>query len=175
MFDTQKLKFGYIAGGLSILVLLLTYLFIDQFSTVGKVVNNGIVAVNLGLCIYAVIDAKKKNGGYLTFKEAFSAFMLNRIVNIVLAMGFMTLLYFVIDPDFRESIAEKTTAMQIENMEKRGASEEVILQQAARLEQYNLNNPIVLFWTFMGSIVFNALVGLLLAAGLKRDVPEELR
>lgn len=175
MFDVQKLKFGYGAGALSILALLLTYLFIDQFSTFGKVINNGIVVVNLGLCIYAVIDAKKQNDGYLTFKEAFTAFMLNRIVNIVLAIGFMALLYFVIDPDFRESIAERTTALQLEAMERRGATEEVILTQTERLEKYNLNNPVVLFWTFLGSIVFNAILGLLLAAGLKRDVPVELR
>ena len=99
-------NYGAFAGVLAIILQLGYYLFIDQFSSFGKVSGVDILIV-VNFIIYFFRDRVKKKEGFATFKEVFSVFMINRIINITLSLGFVVLLYFVIDTDFRDLVAER--------------------------------------------------------------------
>jgi uncharacterized membrane protein SpoIIM required for sporulation len=119
-----------------------------------------------------VIELKKRKEGFATFKEVFSVFMINRIINITLSLGFVVLLYFVIDTDFRDLVAEKQYEMQYERLLNRNISEEQIENQLSILSNWNAKNIKVYLFTWLGYIVVNAIISLFVAAAMKKNNPE---
>lgn len=169
--DKTTLKYGYIAGGIAIALQLLYYLFIDQFSGIGKVLSTIVLVANFGIAMYALLNMKKRNEGFLTFREAFTSFMLVRIISITFGVAFTLLLYFVIDTDYRDGIAEKTINVQMEAIQQRGLEGEQLEIALEKLEKFSAANIMVHIWTFLGLVVFNSVIGMLIAAVTKKNRP----
>ena len=165
-------NYGAFAGVLAIILQLGYYLFIDQFSSFGKVSGVILIVVNFIICFFSVIELKKRKEGFATFKEVFSVFMINRIINITLSLGFVVLLYFVIDTDFRDLVAEKQYERQYERLLNRNISEEQIENQLSILSNWNAKNIKVYLFTWLGYIVVNAIISLFVAAAMKKNNPE---
>ncbi|MEC8458935.1 MAG: DUF4199 domain-containing protein [Bacteroidota bacterium] len=165
-------NYGAVAGVLAIILQLGYYLSIDQFSLLGKVSEGFLIVVNFLVCFWSVVELKKRKGGFATFKEVFSVFMINRIINITLSVGFVVLLYFVIDTDFRDLIVEKQYEMQYERLLNLNISEERIENQLAIMSNWNAKNIKVYLATWSGYIVVNAIISLIVAAAMKKNNPE---
>jgi len=164
-------NYGVVAGGLAVFLQLGYYLFIDQFSSLGKVSDVVLLLSNFIICFWSVVEFKKRNNGFATFKEVFSIFMINRIINITLSLGFVVLLYFVIDTDFRDLVVEKQYEMQYKQLLNRNISEEHMEIQLAVLSEWNGKNIKVYLFTWLGYIIVNAIIGLLVGAAMKKNNP----
>ena len=81
------------------------------------------------------------------------------------------LLYFVIDTDFRDLVVEKQYEMQYEQLLNRNISEEQIEKQLAVLSEWNGKNIKVYLFTWLGYIIVNAIIGLLIGAAMKKNNP----
>lgn len=164
-------KIGLIYGSVSILYALYAYL-ID--STVYTKMWTGIAFffVAIGFYIYAVAKVKKEMGGYISFKEAFSAFMVAAIVATALSTVFNMLLMGVIDPAFAEEVFDNIKMVTYERLENANLPEEKMEEIMANFEG---KNPFSLWSqtkTFFTGVAFSAIIGLITAAAMKKDNPE---
>ena len=80
----------------------------------------------------------------------------------------MCFLYFVIDTDFRDFVAEKQYEMQYERLLNRNISEEQI-ENHFNTEQLERKNIKVYLFTWLGYIVVNAIISLIVAAAMKKE------
>ena len=114
--DKDLYNYGLIAGTLAVLLQLSYYLILDQFSTFGQISGVVLIVVNFVVCLWSVVELKKRQNGYATFREVFSVYMINRIINITLSIGFVIALYFWIDTDFRDMVVDKQLGTTMEKL-----------------------------------------------------------
>ncbi len=164
-------RFGLIIASIGIFYTLMAYL-IDLQILVNTFAGIGLWLVNMILLIVAVFQVKKAFGGYISFKEAFSTFILTYIISSLVSAVFAILLFAVIDPEAADNVQELIIETTVNMMERFGAPEESITEQVEQLEatnQFSVVNQVKGFFT---GIVFYAVIGLIVAAILKKNKPE---
>lgn len=167
----NALKFGLIAGIIPILYTLYAYL-IDLTLMVNFFSGIGMWIVMMVIFILSVSKTKKALGGFITFKNAFSTFILSYLVSAVLSGLFSILLFVVIDPEVSEQINELTIEKSVEMMERFGTPEAEIDRQVEAMEgQNNFNMMGILKSMLMGILIYSVL-GLIIAAIMKKKEPE---
>ena len=169
--DRDLYNYGLIAGTLAVLLQLSYYLIIDQFSTFGQISGLVLIVVNFVICLWSVIDLKKRQNGFASFREVFTVYMLNRIINITMSIGFLIILYFVIDTDFRDMVVDKQFVAQMEQLNAANLSESDMADALATIEKWSGRNMMVYIFTWLGYIVVNSIIGLIIAATFKKDEP----
>jgi len=169
--DRDLYNYGLIAGTLAVLLQLSYYLIIDQFSTFGQISGLVLIVVNFVICLWSVIDLKKRQNGFASFREVFTVYMLNRIINITMSIGFLIILYFVIDTDFRDMVVDRQFVAQMEQLNAANLSESDMADALATIEKWSGRNMMVYIFTWLGYIVVNSIIGLIIAATFKKDEP----
>lgn len=169
--DRDLYNYGLIAGTLAVLLQLSYYLIVDQFSTFGQISGLVLIVVNFVICLWSVIDLKKRQNGFASFREVFTVYMLNRIINITMSIGFLMILYFVIDTDFRDMVVDKQFVAQMEQLNAANLSESDMQNALATIEKWSGRNKMVYIFTWLGYIVVNSIIGLIIAATFKKDEP----
>jgi len=169
--DKDLYNYGFIAGTLAVLLQLLYYLILDQFSTFGQISSVVLIVVNFIICLWSVIELKKRQNGYATFREVFSVFMINRIVNITLSIGFVVALYFWIDTDFRDIVIDKQLGTTMEKLSNANMPADQKISTLEAIENWSGRNIKVYLFTWLGYIVVNSIIGLIIAATFKKDEP----
>lgn len=175
--DVKKIgiRFGLIISGLGIAYYLIPYLidpallgntYYGIFLWVMKITN-------LILLVVGVAQVRKLFGGFITFKDAFSTYMVGAIISVAIVSTFTILLFQVIDPEVVGVIEEATITSAVDLMEKFGAQEadieKAIVDIEARFdEQYELSKQLLAIGV---SIVVNAIIGLIVGLILKKDQP----
>lgn len=128
--------------------------------------------VNLILLIVAVSMVKRASGGFISFKDAFSTFILTYIIASLITSLFTMLLFAVIDPGAADKLHDLIIESTVSMMEKFGAPEAKIDEQVKAMQdtnQFAIGNQVKGF--FMG-IVFYAVLGLITAAAMKKNRPQ---
>jgi len=169
--DRDLYNYGLIAGTLAVLLQLSYYLIVDQFSTFGQISGLVLIVVNFVICLWSVIDLKKRQNGFASFREVFTVYMLNRIINITMSIGFLIILYFVIDTDFRDMVVDRQFVAQMEQLNAANLSESDMADALATIEKWSGRNMMVYIFTWLGYIVVNSIIGLIIAATFKKDEP----
>ena len=172
-------QFGIISTLVSILYVLGIYI-VDESLFSSRWGGILVLLATLAIFIFAVIQYKKENGGYASFREAFSAFMLPFIFAALLGMVFNLTFYNWVDADLVSRNGERQYDMMMEMPEEQlngamkfmgvATTDELhtkIMEQAADSQ------------TLMGqlkasgmAIVFFSLIALVVAAVIKKNRPE---
>ena len=171
LVKTTASRYGLIIAGIGISYTLLAYL-IDLELLVNPYMGIGLWIVNFILLIVAVSTVKKSFGGFISFKDAFSTFLLTYAASALITALFSILLFSLIDPTAAERLHELIIESTVNMMEKFGAPEEQIETQVESLEnnqQFSMVNQVRGF--FMGIVIF-AVIGLIVAAIMKKNKPE---
>lgn len=163
-------RFGLIAAAISVGYTLLAYL-VDITLMVNYFAGIGLWIVGLIIFILAVSRAKKQMGGFITFRDAFSTFILAYIIFALISTSFNILLFGVIDTAAAEEIRELTIEAQVELMENIGAPEDQIEENIQMLEEGNPYGIGSLVQGFFWGIVIYAIIGLIVAAIMKKNPP----
>lgn len=166
------IRYGLILGCFPILVTLLAYLAFP--SILGNYwVGSLVIIANIVFLLLSVIYAKRALGGYLSFKEAFTAFMFTWIISAAMGAVFNILLFKVIDPAFAETVKEISIEASVDMMETFGMSDEQMEQAIEQAEagvekQYSYAGMLM---GFLYSTVFGAILGLITAAVFQKKRP----
>lgn len=165
-------KFGIILGVFSILSTTLMYC-IDLKLFVNIWIGVCLFLISLAIGIVSVAQSKKQIGGFITFKEAFTAFFITMAIGLALNILFSILLFNVIDPDaaltIRDNIIEYTVTM----LQKANTPSATIKQQVETMRStnsYSISNQIQTYFWFL---LFYIIVGLLVAIALRNKTAQD--
>lgn len=126
--------------------------------------NMGIIII-LGIC--TVFIARKKSGGYVTFREAFTPYLIAITIGVTVNYIVYNILFNLVDPSAKDIINTELYNMLIETLNNSGLPQEQIdeqLNKAKEISQFEVKSQIFM-WA--GSILRNSILGLLLAAIFK--------
>lgn len=172
---TIPLRWGLIIGIVSILTFTIYSMF--MMMTVGVWGGMGFLFISfvITMILMAVMatQQRKAMGGYITFKEAFSAIFVCILVVVVLYQLYAAVYTTWIDPEYYDKQLEMSNKMTIEI----GASEEQAELAATRAEE-QIENQKSFGGKLMGvllSIILYSLFGFIIAAIVKRNKPEHLQ
>lgn len=164
-------KFGLIMAGLMISYTLLAYV-VDQALFVNMVVGFALIIGSISIFIVSAVQTRKGLGGYITFKEAFTAFMLTYIIYASVTTVFSILLFNIIDPDLAAQLKDMTMEKSVEMMEGFGMSDDLIAESIAKQEEVDNYSIISQLKSFLMGIVIYSVLGLIVSAVLKKNRPE---
>jgi len=151
------LQYGLIVGLVLILLQLLFFLIgIDKETYAGGIS----LAAMFVLCFWAVLEARKKNDGFMSFGQGFKAGVLALLSGGLLSLTYYYLHITLVDPNYLENMLQ----FQTEKMRAKGLTDESI-QQSMGFIGY-MSRPGIA--TLLGSvnIIISSLFFSLIAAAL---------
>ncbi|AEV31867.1 hypothetical protein Oweho_0855 [Owenweeksia hongkongensis DSM 17368] len=163
-------KFGPIIAAIGISYTLIAYL-VDMHLMVNMWAGISLWVINFVLLIIAVRTAKVAMGGFISFKNAFSTFLLTFVLSSLLSTVFAILLFGVVDTEAADQLQELTIETSVSFMEKLGTPESEIEKQVSAMEENNQFSALNQVKGFFMGIVFYAILGLIVAAVMKKDKP----
>lgn len=163
-------KFGPIIAAIGITYTLLAYL-IDMHLMVNMWAGIILWVVNFILLIIAVRSAKQMLGGFISFKQAFASFILTFVLSSLLTTVFAILLFGVVDTEAADQLQELTIETTVSFMENMGTPESEIEKQVEAMEGNNQFSALNQVRGFFMGVVFYAILGLIVAAVMKKDKP----
>lgn len=134
----------------------------------------GIVLFLVIIVIGIVSTAKAKSllNGFISFKQAFTAWFTTIVVGILISTVVNIVLFNVIDPEAAEIIKQNTIEATVSMMENFGTPQEAIDQAVIEIEntnQFAVGNLLKsLAWQFL----FYAVIGLIVALIMKKKDPD---
>ncbi len=129
--------------------------------------------VILGIGIALLIKTKKELNGVFPFKEAFTTYFLSSVIATVIAIGFNIILFNFIDTEAKENIQQLITENAVEMMRKFNAPAESIKEAVAQMKESNQFDTMNQLKGMGFSLIFSAIVGLILAAIFKSKTVQE--
>ena len=123
--------------------------------------------------IVSSMGAKKLLGGFISFKNAFTAYFIAILVGILISSIVSIVIFNVIDPDAANILQEKIIESQIAMMENFGTPQEVIDEAVSKAQA---NGSMYSIGNILKSIAFQlvgfSIVGLIVAAVVKKNDPD---
>ena len=130
------------------------------------------LAATIAMGVTSVVKSKKALGGYISFKDAFTAFFITLAVGGLINTIMTVIIFNVIDPDAAIELQEKVIAFQTEKLESYNVPDQKIDTIIAKMEaKGNLYAPANLLQSFVLQIAGFSIVGLIVAAILKKREP----
>ena len=166
------IKYGSIFGALNVLYILYGYI-IDKTIFTMDVLGILIFFIGVGIYVFASAKVKESQGGYATFKDIFSTYIISGVVATAIGSGFTILLFGVIDPEFASEITELFRDANFDKLEGLGMSDDQITESMDKLRQMEPFGIRFQLKSAAFSIMFNAVVGLIVAAAMKKNNPDE--
>ena len=123
---------------------------------------------------YAAIQAKKNQGGFLTFKETFTSFLVTVLVGLFISTLFSILLFNVIDPEAKQVITDNVIKMTTGLMEKFGtkpADINAIIKEMQKTDSFGVVGQLK---GFLFNIVIYSIIGLITALIIRRERPQSI-
>ncbi len=116
---------------------------------------------------------RKAMGGFITFKEAFSAIFVSILIVVGMSQLYSVIYTNLIDPEYYEKTLQMSQNMTIQM----GASEEVAEQAMTNAEEQIAKQKSVggILMSAMFQIILYSLFGFIIAAIVKRNKPEHLQ
>src|SRR5690606_22568246 len=130
------------------------------------------LAVNTILGIMAVSKAKSALGGYISFKEAFTTFFLALLIGSILYILFMYILWNFIDPEGANAVVEATIETTVEWLQAAGTPEGDIKEMVEQMRASDNFGLVGQLKALAGSVIIYSIIGLIVAAAMKKNKPE---
>ncbi|WP_290699839.1 DUF4199 domain-containing protein [Lacinutrix sp.] len=129
-----------------------------------------IFILTIGLAFFSVYKAKKILNGFITFKQAFTAFFITIALAVFIKVVIDYVLFNFIDAEAAIIMQEKALDTQVGLLQNFGMSEEQIaLAVEAAEDQPNLYSLQSLLFGLFGSLAFYSIIGLIVALIMKRN------
>ena len=123
--------------------------------------------------IVSAVSARKLLGGFISFKDAFTAFFITIAIGLVIPALIGLVIFNFVDPDAATLLQEKIVESQLSMMEKFGAPQasidEAMKQMEAQGSFFSISNSLK---SIAYQLVGFSVVGLIVAAVVKRNDPD---
>ena len=171
----HAIRWGLIVAGVSITMTILLYI-IDYSLMVQLKVLFSLLAIYLGITIYAGIEYRKSVGGFLPYGKAFQHGYLVLILSGLIATLFAAILYNVIDPELPQKLTDASIENTREMMENFGAPDDAIdkaIEDARErtAKQFTLGGQALGYLTIL---VASAIMALISALIVRKNEPVEV-
>lgn len=130
--------------------------------------------IMVSVAVFTTVKYKNKLGGFLSFKEAFSSFIITVIVGSLISVLYTIVLFNFIDPEAGRILGENLIKYTTGLMEKFGAKPADIneaVKEMAKTDSYGIYGQLK---GYISSIVIYSIIGLVTALIIKRDRPQSL-
>ncbi len=170
---STAMRYGMIWALFSILLGLITYLmgWTDPSSSLsaGSILTSIIsIALNITMLVLAIkYHRDKELGGFISFGRGFKTGMLTTLVFAVIATVWALIFFNFIATDMIDGIQDA----MVEKWEEQGLSDEQI-EQAQSYTGFMSSPAFMVGATFVGSLIWGAILSLIVSAVLKKDQPQ---
>lgn len=168
---SKGINFGIIYGLVLILPVLYSYA-IDQ-TFFASFWNLGITLLAFFVHGFWIVGSlKKAQGGYATFKEAFSVFFLANAIGLLISVTMTILIFVVIDPELQNTVRELSIAKTTTLLEDMGATTDVIEQTISDIKEQDNYSVGAQLKSYLYSLIFASVFGALISLILKKKREE---
>lgn len=164
-FVREGIKIGLINGAIALLIMYGSYFAgLDTFVT-AQFYSKFIPYMMIILIVYG-LQLRKKNGGYLTFKDGLQySFLSYVIVALLVAIG-TYILFNLVDKD----LTQKSFDLSLERLNKMGMKQEDIEKAIGKREEQKTDFGTIFLGTGMG-LVWDFVVSLIVSIIIRREKP----
>ncbi|MDG1064130.1 MAG: DUF4199 domain-containing protein [Flavobacteriaceae bacterium] len=133
----------------------------------------GILSLLLVIAMGIISTAKSKGllGGFMTFKEAFTAYFITTAVGLAISTAVGILIFTVIDPELASYLNEQSLLMVQDMMARFGAPQEEIdkaIAEAAQVDNFSIMSQAKSYFSLL---IFHSVLGLLIGLIFKKAAP----
>lgn len=164
------LTHGVIIGVVYAFITTLMYAFdLSLFTNFG--LGLFLIVLVVGFSIFSVVRIKKMLSGVITFRQAFMSYIIPIIVCIAINSLLTGLLFNVIDIEAKEVITENSIEAAEKMMRAFGAKDSEIDPALDKIREQDNFAPVNLLKSFIYSVIFHSVFGLIIAAIFKTRRP----
>jgi hypothetical protein len=133
----------------------------------------GIMSLLLVVVMGIIATAKSKGltGGFMSFKEAFSAYFITYAVGLAISTAAGILIFTVVDPDLAQYLNERSMEIAQEYMVRFGAPQAEIDKAMAELATKDNFSVVNQAKSYASLLIFHAVIGLLIGLIFKKKDP----
>lgn len=168
---SSAINYGLYLGAALALVTVAIYA-IDLSLMVNMWLGILLILVIVGFGVVSTAKSKGILEGFLSFKQAFSSYFITVVVGITISTIVSALLFNFIDPDAAIQMKEMTIETTIKMLEGFGAPPETIAEAVEKIENQNQFGIGALIQNLIWSFVIQAILGLIVAAIMKKSNPD---
>ncbi|WP_248723897.1 DUF4199 domain-containing protein [Seonamhaeicola sp. ML3] len=173
----KSVKSNAVNLGLYLAIILSLYTVIGYVVNLELLINFWMIFLVLPIIIlifgiYTIGKTKKLQDGFASFKEAFSSYFITVAVGIFVSTLVSFILFNFIDPEAALELKEIALEKSAEMMKSFGAPPEQIAQQIEAAEKKDTQSLKSQVLQLAQSLVFFTILGLIVAAIMKKNRPE---
>ena len=162
-----SIRRGFLLG-LSLIWILLTSYFAD----IGLLTNVWVGLLNVitivGFGIYSILSAKKVLKGFLSYREAFTAYFITAIIGNILVMSFTIFLFNgIMSPEDKEIHKNNLIEFGIKQAKANALDQAKIDEFVEKANEYNPFDPIEIVKPVFKNLMRDILIGLILALAFR--------
>ncbi|SDS64815.1 Protein of unknown function [Formosa sp. Hel1_31_208] len=132
-----------------------------------------LIFIIIGFGLAAALKSRKAMGGFMSFKDAFTSYFITIAIGTLISTVVGIVIFNFVDPESAEYINDKIITMTAETMENWGAPQANIDEAMAKMEGQNNFSTAAQLQSYVVRLVILALLGLIVAAIVKRKDPNE--
>lgn len=158
--------------GIALSLITITIWFVNLNLMANMWLGIGILLAVIAFGVVSTAKSKSIMNGFLTFKEAFSSYFITIAVGVIISQVISFILFNFIDPDAAKQIQQITIDSTVNMMEGFGAPAESIAEAVEKIESTNQFSIVNVLKSTAWSLVFQAVIGLIVAAIMKKSNPD---
>jgi len=172
IWHNPSVKYGLTGGLVTILILIVYYMMgIEAFTNpqYSLIMFGLLLIINLALGIWAGLEEKQNNAGYLPVKDAVIRILITFVIVVVFYHVFYYLLFNFIDPSLQEASKQQMVEQVKERMtDNENISDEEMQKQIEAIKESRFTIGQAVFLTFIFSVLSLG-VALVLAAFIRNE------
>ncbi|WJJ97885.1 DUF4199 domain-containing protein [Algibacter luteus] len=122
--------------------------------------------------IISIVKVKQAQGGFASFKEAFTSYFITILLGLLISTVVSFLIFNVVDTDAAETLKQKTIEQTVQMMEGFNTPVEVIDETVEKMEAQNQFGIAGVLKNLAGQLVLFSIIGLIVAAVMKKSNPD---
>ncbi len=168
---SNSINRGLYLGGFLVLVTVLGYVLNMELLVkwwLGILLLLVIVIVG----IVSVAKAKDILEGFISFKQAFTAYFVTVAIGVLISVVFNIILFVFIDPEAAQQLQQQIIDNTVNMMEGFGAPADAIAEQVDKMESQNQFSLGTQLMSIAWQLLIYAVIGLIVAAIMKKSNPD---
>ena len=168
---SNSINRGLYLGGFLVLVTVLGYVLNMELLVkwwLGILLLLVIVIVG----IVSVAKAKDILEGFISFKQAFTAYFVTVAIGVLISVVFNIILFVFIDPEAAHQLQQQIIDNTVNMMEGFGAPADAIAEQVDKMESQNQFSLGTQLMSIAWQLLIYAVIGLIVAAIMKKSNPD---
>jgi len=165
---SSALNYGlYLGLGLTLLTVIVYAVNLDIFVKWWFGIGLFVLIVIVGYM--SAIKSKKLNGGFLSFKDAFTSFFITILVGTLISTVVSFIIFNIVDTEAAKELNEKILIATKESMERFGAPEDTIKERLAIAQEKDNFAIGTQLTNYLIGLVIYSIFGLIGAAIIKKN------